>query len=150
MRRDILLFLGLLLVIAIGATGAVVFVLDSGGGDGVCDQPLAPIGTSEVSEESFQSEDVLLTRVVDFASRGNLVAAEGSFFSHLHGFIHNIDPAIRATDGGLARELCEAVLRIEEEFAGERRTDTIAAEAAILRDIVRDGAEALGYARPGE
>lgn len=150
MRRDIQLFLGLLLVIAMGATGTMVFVLDSGGSEGVCDQPLAPLGTSVVSEESFQREDVLLTRVVDFASRGNLVAAEGSFFSHLHGFIHNIDPAIRAKDGGLAKELCEAVLRIEAEFAGEQRADIIAAEAAILRDVVRDGAEALGYARPGE
>jgi hypothetical protein len=150
MRRDILLFLGLLLVIGAGATGTIVFVLGSGDGDDVCDRPLAPLGTSDVSEQSFQSEDVHLTRVVDFAARENLVAAEGTFFSHIHSFIHNIDPPIRATDGRLAKELCQAVLRIEEEFAGERRTDVIAAEAARMRDIVRDGAEAMGYARPGE
>ena len=151
MRGDIVLFLGLVTVIG-GAiiVAAVLFLGGGGGGAGSpCDDPLLPLGESEISQMGFQAEDAGLARVIQAASVGNLQAAESAFFGDVHNFTHNVDPSIREVDEELAKELCEAVIAIEEELAFDRRISVIAGQATRLRELIQDGAEALGYARPG-
>ena len=151
MRGDIALFLGLVAVIGGGIVVAVIFIFgDSGGGaNNACDNALAPLGASEISQAGFQAEDVGLTSVIAAATAGNLSAAEDAFYGTVHNFTHNVDPPIRAVNEALAKDLCNSVIHIEEELAIDRRVDVIASDAARIRELLRDGAEALGYARPG-
>ena len=150
MRGDIALFIMLVAVIGGGIIVAIVLLAGGGGGDNTCDNPLVPLGESEISQLGFQTDDVGLTRVIQAASAGNLQAAEDAFFGDVHNFTHNVDPAIREVDEETAKELCEAVIRIEEELAFDLRIDRIAGQATRIRELLRDAAEALGYARPGE
>lgn len=150
MRGDIALFLGLVAVIGGGIVIAVIFLLGSnGGGNSACNNALPPLGRSDISQAGFQAEDVGLTRVIQAASAGNLPAAEDAFFGDVHNFTHNVDPPLRPIDEEMARDLCETVIHIEEELAIDRRVDVIASDAARIRALLRDAAEALGYARPG-
>ncbi len=153
MRGDIALFLGLVAVIGGGITLAVVFIFGEGDGDGggniLCDEPLIPLCESDISQLGFQTEDVGLTRIIQFATAGDLEGAESAFFGDVHNFTHNVDPAIREVDEELAKALCEAAIDIEEELALDRRADRIAGQATRIRELLRDAAEALGYARPG-
>ena len=151
MRGDIALFLGLVTVIAIAVVAAVFFVFggSGGGGGSACDDPLLPLGESDISQLGFQTEDVGLTRIIQFATAGDLEGAESAFFGDVHNFTHNVDPAIREVDEELAKALCEVAIDIEEELALDRRADRIAGQATRIRELLRDAAEALGYARPG-
>ena len=150
MRGDIALFLSLVAVIGGGIVIGVVLLLGGDdGGNSACDNALAPLGTSDISQAGFQAEDVGLTRVIQAATAGNLAAAEEAFYGDVHNFTHNVDPPWRALDEEAAKDLCETVIHIEEELAIDRRVDVIANDAARIRAYLRDAAEALGYARPG-
>ncbi len=152
MRGDIALFLGLVAVIGGGITLAVVFIFGEGDGGGniLCDEPPVPRGESDISQIGFQAGDVGLATVIEAATAGDLEAAEEAFFGDLQDSTHEVDPAIREVDEELAKELCEAVISIEEELALDRRPSVVARQATRIRDILRDAAEALGFARPGE
>ncbi len=151
MRGDIVLFLGLVTVVGGGIIAAVVLLFGGGGGGGSpCDDPLVALGQSEISQMGFQAEDAGLARVVQAATAGNLEAAESAFFGDVHNFTHNVDPSIREADEELAKEICERIIEIEEEMAFGRRVSVIAGQATRLRELMQDGAEALGFARPGD
>jgi len=156
MRGDILLFLGLVAVIGGGVIAGAMFVWGGGGGGGSspCDQPVLPRGESEISQMGFQAEDAGLTRVIDAASMGNLEEAEEAFSYAANGavrdFTYDLDQPLREVDEELAKDLCEAVNRIEEELTVKERVDRVAIEARRIRELVRKAAEVLGYARPGE
>ena len=138
-------------IIGGGIVVAVIFIFgdSGGGGNNACDNALAPLGTSEISQAGFQAEDVGLTTVIQAATAANLSAAEDAFYGDVHNFTHNVDPPLRAVHEGMAKDLCKTVIHIEEELAIERRVEIIAADAARIRELLRDGAEALGYVRPG-
>ena len=151
MRGDIVLFLGLVTVVGGGIiVAAVLFFGGGGGGDSACDDPLPPLGDTDISQLAFQTEDAGLARVAQAATTGDLEAAESAFFGDVHNFTHDVDAPLREADEGLAKDLCQAVVRIEKEFfSDEPRTSIIATEATLIRDLIQDAAEALGYARPG-
>ncbi len=150
MRGDIVLFLGLVTVVGGGIIVAVVLFFGRGGGAGSpCDNPLVSLGQSEISQMGFQAEDAGLARVVQAATAGNLEAAESAFFGDVHNFTHNVDAPLREADEELAKELCEEITEIEEELALGQRISVIAGQATRVRDLLRDAAEALGFARPG-
>ncbi len=154
MRGDIALFLGLVTVIGGAVVAVFFFVVGSGGGgSNACANPLPALGESDVSQMGFQSEDAGMARVVQAASVGNLEAANDAFYannSEIHNFTHNIDEGLREVDEGLAKELCEGVITLEEELFAERpNMAVIGAEAKHVRELLQDAAEALGYAQPG-
>ncbi len=152
MRGDIVLFLGLVTVVGGGIiVAAVLFFGGGGGGGSACDDPLATLGQSEISQLGFQTQDVGLTRMIAATSAGNLESATEVWYdndSEVHNFTHNVDTPLRQADEELAKELCEAVIRFEDELISER-VGRIATEAIRVRDLLRDAAEALGFARPG-
>ncbi len=150
MRGDIVLFLGLVTVIGGGIVVAAVLFLGGGGGSNACENPLAPLGESDISQLGFQAEDGGLAKVIQAASVGNLEAAESAFFGDIHNFTHNVDAPVREVDEELAKDLWEKTIEIEEELAIGRRVSVIADLATRMRELVQDAAEALGYARPGE
>ena len=150
MRGDIVLFLGLVTVIGGGIiVAAVLFFGGGGGGDSACDDPLPPLGDSDISRLAFQTEDAGLARVAQAATAGDLEAAESAFFGDVHNFTHNVDAPLREVDEELAIKLCEEITEIEEELAFGRRISVIAGQATRLRELIQDAAEALGFARPG-
>ena len=149
MRGDIVLFLALVGVVGGAIVVAVVLLLGNGGGSSPCDNPLPPLGQSDISQATFQEEDVALTRVVEAAQAGNLTAVKETFYGNVHSFTHNVDPPFREVDRDGAKGLCEAVIRLEENlFAPQPEVEGIASEATLIRDHIRDAAEALGYDRP--
>ena len=152
MRGDIVLFLGLVTVIGGGIIAAVVFLLGGGGGGGsACNDPLPPLADSDISQLGFQTQDIGLTRMAEATSVGNLDSATEVWYdndSELHNFTHDVDAPLREADEELAKELCEAVIRFEDELISER-VGRVATEAIRVRDLLRDAAEALGFARPG-
>ena len=156
MRRDIALFLGLVAIICGGVIAAVmvVFVRDGGESNNLCDQPLPPPGESEISQLGFQAEDAGLAKVIEAASAGNLAAAAEAFLyannGEVRNFTYDVDQPLREVDEELAKELCEAVNRIEEGLIVDQRADQVAIQARRIRELLWDAAEALGYARPGE
>ncbi|MCH8919472.1 MAG: hypothetical protein IIA23_02055 [Chloroflexi bacterium] len=150
MRGDIVLFLGLVMVIGGGIiVAAILFFGGGGGGDSACDDPLPPLGDSDISQLAFQTEDAGLARVAQAATTGDLEAAESAFFGDVHNFTHDVDAPLREADKELAITLCEEITKIEEELAFGRRISVIAGQATRLRELIQDAAEALGYARPG-
>ena len=137
-------------VIGGGIVVAVIFIFgdSGGGGNNVCDNALVPLGKSDISQAGFQAEDAGLAKVIQAASASDLTATEAAFFGDVHNFTHNADPPLRAVDEQMAKDLCNSVIRIEEDLI-DPRVDIIATDAARIRELLRDGAEALGYARPG-
>ena len=150
MRGDIVLFLGLATVVGGGIiVAAVLFFGGGGGGGSACDDPLPPLGDSDISQLAFQAEDAGLARVAQAATAGDLEAAESAFFGDVHSFTHDVDAPLREADEELAITLCEEITKIEEELAIGRRISVIAGQATRIRELVQDAAEALGFARPG-
>ncbi len=132
------------------AVAAVVFVvsqggIDLGGGGSACDKPLSPLETSNLSAAGFSQEDAGLARVVQAADAGDLAAAESAFFGPVHNFTHNADPAIRERDPELAKQLCHAVLKIEDDLAFDADSFTVSRDAQRIRELLQEGARALGY-----
>jgi hypothetical protein len=140
--------LGVIALFFIAVFFLVSGVLGGGGGGSQCDDPLAPLGSSEISAEAFQEEDAALGRVIGFLQSGDRVAAEAAFYGPVHNFTHNADPPLREQDEELAKELCEAVLVLEESFITGTTPD-VATDTQRVRDLLRDAAVALGYPRPG-
>ena len=128
----------------------ILFLGGKGGGNNACNNALPPLGKSDISQAGFQAEDAGLAKVIQAATAANLPAAEDAFFGDVHNFTHNVDPSLRPLDEELAKDLCESVIHIEEELAIDRRVDVIATDAARIRALLRDAAEALGYVRPGD
>ena len=129
---------------------AVLFFGGGGGGVNPCGDPLVGLGESDISQTGFLAQDEGLASLIQAASADDLAAAESTFYGDVQVFTHNVDPQLREADEGLAKDLCQAVVRIEKEFfSDEPRTSIIATEATLIRDLLRDAAEALGYARPG-
>jgi len=156
MRGDILLFLGLVAVIGGGLIAAVIFLFGGGGGGGssVCDRPLPPQGDREISQDAFQARDAGITQVIEAARMGNVQAANEAYYAdnnEIHNFTINIDQRLRGEDEELAKELCEAVIELEEDLVGAQPSaDVILVQVRRVQDLLREAAEALGYTRPGE
>ena len=141
------LFLGVVALLV----GGGIFVAASGGlggGGGACDKPLVPLDTSDISAKGFAQEDAGLARVIDLANQGAIDDVESAFYGPVHNFTHNADPPIREKDPELAKQLCEAVLKIEDHLAFGATPLEIAVDARGIRDLLRQGAQALGYQSP--
>lgn len=67
----------------------------------------------------------------------------------VHNFTHNVDGPVRDKDEDLAKELCEAVIELEEDFASHASSFDTSLDAQRLRDLLREAAQVLGYPPPG-
>ena len=143
---------GLLLgLLAVAAVGGVFLVVQGGlslGGGGFCDKPLVPLETSDISANGFLQEDAGLARFIDLINRGAKADAETAFYGPVHNFTHNADPPIREKDVELAKRLCQEVLKIEDDLAFGATSLEVALDAQRIRELLREGAKALGYPPP--
>ena len=138
-------------VIALFFVGAFFVVRDisSDGSSSTCNEPLAPLAGAEITADAFVNEEDALTRVISMLTLGDRSGAEAAFFGPVHAFTHNVDPPLRLRDEDAAKELCEAVTEMESAFATNAPSATIAAQIDLVRTLLRDAAETLGYPRPG-
>lgn len=147
-RNDWVWVLGFALVIA-ATIGGFFFVSASVGGGSTCSKPLAPLGDeSPLSSEAFQSEDASLGLVVDRASSGDRQGAESAFYGAVHNFTHNVDRPLRGRNAALSKDLCHAVLDLEEALTSDISPLELSTKVERVRQILRDAAVALGYERP--
>jgi hypothetical protein len=137
-------------VVALLVVGGILLVGNvTGGSGGQCDEPLPPIGESAaVSAEAFQQEDAALGQVISLLQRGDVAAAESAFYGPTHNFTHNVDPMVREKDEELAKQLCRAVIELEEDLARRVPPFEVTVKMQRVRELLRDSAEALGYPRP--
>jgi hypothetical protein len=140
--------LGVLVLIFVGAFFLVSGTLGGDGGGSRCDEELPALGPSDISAAGFTAEDAALTQVIDMLRAGDRAGAEAAFYGPTHNFTHGVDPPLREVDEDAARELCEAVYDLEESFISAP-SPTVAADLELVRDLLRDAAESLGYPRPG-
>ncbi len=139
--------LGLMVLFAVGGYFLVTNVTSGGGA--VCDKALPPLGISDTSAQAFIQEDADLGKVIDMLNRGDKNAAESAFYGPVHNFTHNVDPPVRLKNEQLAKDLCQAVLKIEDDLAFNASTQQASASLQRVRGLLRDAAGALGYPRPG-
>jgi hypothetical protein len=59
-----------------------------------------------------------------------------------------VDPPIREKNAQVAKDLCRSVLTLEDDLAFSASVLKLSGSAQRVRDLLRDGAEALGYPRP--
>ncbi|MCH7952673.1 MAG: hypothetical protein IIC25_02180 [Chloroflexi bacterium] len=129
--------------------GFFLFVGVGGSGGSTCDNELSRLpGPAAVTGKGFQEEDVVLGEVIGYLNQPDLDNAFSSFYGEVHAFTHNIDPDVRAVDEEKAKEVCEAVLELEELLASDSQA-AMSAAAAKLREELRGAAEVLGFDRPG-
>ncbi|MFQ5879060.1 MAG: hypothetical protein ACE5IZ_02655 [Dehalococcoidia bacterium] len=136
--------------IAIGVLVIVVVIvrgLGDGSGGGTCDQPLAPLGLSEMTAAEFKAVDRGLADVAAAARVGSVAGAERAFFGPVHNFTHNVDPPLRERNPELAKQVCERVLSLEQEFDVGRRPEQIAAAAEDIRQFLRRAAQDMGFSQ---
>jgi hypothetical protein len=127
----------------------VVAEISGGGTSGTCNEPLAALDGGDINAQAFAAEEDALTRVISMLTLGDRPGAEAIFFGPVHAFTHNVDPPLRERDEDAAKELCEAVVEMENGFSTKAPTATIAAQIDLVRTLLRDAAETLGYQRPG-
>jgi len=125
----------------------------SGGGNSICGEPLTPLQGVETipnTAEGFQEADTGFGRLIGFLQQGDLSAANTLFYGRAHNFMHTAEPEIRAKDESLGKNLCEAVIKFENDFDTSGRSDpqVLAQEVTSIREFLRTGAEVLGFPRP--
>jgi len=119
-------------------------------GGSTCSKPLAPLGDeTPLSSDAFQSEDSSLGLVIDRASAGDRSGAESAFYGEVHNFTHNVDKPLREKDAALGKDLCHAVLELEEALTSDISPLELSTKVERVRQILREAAVALGYDRPG-
>ncbi len=143
---------GLMLGLAAVLIGGLVFLVAGGGlggGGGGCDKPLVPLETSDISASGLAQEDAGLARVIEAADRGAMDEVESAFYGPVHNFTHNVDPPIREKDEALAKQLCEAVIKIEEDLVANPSPLDISLDARRIREYAEAIAEELRKALGG-
>ncbi len=119
------------------------------GGSSTCARPLVPLGDeTPLSSQAFQEEDAALAVVVERAATGDRAGAESTFYGEVHSFTHNTDKPLREKDETLGKDLCHAVLDLEESLTSEISSISLSTRVQRVREILRDAAVALGYERP--
>jgi hypothetical protein len=141
--------LGLVALLVFGGGFLLYSTVLNGGSSDSCDKALVPLETSDVSAKGFVGEDVQMGKMVDQLNAGQLDAANVTFYGPVHNFTHNADPPVRAKNEQLAKDLCHSVLTLEDDLAFNAPVLKLSGDAQKVRDLLRNGAEALGYPRPG-
>ena len=129
--------------------GGFVVLSGSIGSSSTCAHPLAPLGDrSPLSSQAFQDEDTALALVIERAGANDRTGAESAFYGDVHGFTHNVDKPLRDKDATLSKNLCLAVLDLEEALTSEISPISLSTRVGRVREILRDASVALGYERP--
>lgn len=151
MKRDAILFVTALVLLAGGVLLGVRWLTDSDGSASadICDTGLGGVRVP-LSPDALARADARLVEVAQAAREGDLERARQAFFPFADAVTHDMDARLRAEGrGSLARELCESVIALEIEFVIlEPDLGRIEEEADMVRQLMRRAAEELGLEVP--
>ncbi len=123
------------LVVA-GAFSALLFVGSSLSGSSsttdaqTCDSPLAPLTGGAISDLRLGAAISGMREIATAAREGDATAAQSLFFTtDAHNVSHDIAGPLFSADPDLARALCQSVVGLENEIAGELRPEVLATHA---------------------
>ena len=110
---------------------------------GVCARPIQPLTSGPVTKGRLEAAVQKLNEVQQMADSGDTAAARAAFAGDTHDITHDIDPPLRTADPVLARDLCESILILEQQFSGEQDPQTIAAAAQVSAVLLKDSGRTL-------
>ena len=110
----------------------------------VCAGSIPPLTTGPVTKERLKAAVQKMGEVQRAAEAGDRATASAAFAGDTHAVTHDIDQPLRAADPLLARDLCESIVIIEQEFNGANDLGAIAAAAAISAQLLADSGRAMG------
>ena len=110
----------------------------------VCAGSIPPLTTGPVNKERLRAAVQKMGEVQRAAEAGDRATASAAFAGDTHAVTHDIDQPLRAADPLLARDLCESIVIIEQEFNGANDLGAIAAAAAISAQLLADSGRAMG------
>jgi hypothetical protein len=113
---------------------------------GVCARPIPPLTSGPVTKQRLEAAVQKLNEVQQAADSGDASTASAAFAGDAHDVTHDIDQPLRAADPVLARDLCESILILEQQFSGEQDRQTIAAAAGVSSVLLQDSGRALRLA----
>lgn len=135
-------------LIAAGLFSAALFAGSSmfgNNGDGgavsaaACDTPLAPLTGEAATDARILIASEGMTAIADAAASGDVPGAQGLFYSSdAHNLSHDIDAPLRAADPGLARDLCQRVVVLENQMAGILDAEVIEREARAIAGMLAE------------
>jgi hypothetical protein len=152
------------LAVALGVTLTIALVAACGSDDGdetgepsptpsvlqpaattsVCAGSIPPLTTGSVTKERLETAVQKMGEVQQAAEAGDDASARAAFSGDTHAVTHDIDQPLRAADPLLARDLCESIVVIEQEFNGAGDLEAVAAEAGISAQLLEDSGRAMG------
>ena len=95
-----------------------------------CDSPLAPLTGQPVSGLRLNAAISGMRDIASAAREGDATVAQSLFYTtDAHNVTHDVAGPLFSADRDLARTLCESVVVLENEIAGELRPEVIAAHA---------------------
>jgi hypothetical protein len=110
----------------------------------ICERPLAPLTGNAVSEPRLIAAISGMRDISASAALGDVTRAESLFYTtDAHNVSHDIDAMLRLSQPELARRLCESVIRLENEIAGDLRRDVLAREANAIADALDEARAGL-------
>ena len=109
-----------------------------------CMRTLPSLNDEPLTQSAFQAADAGLATTIESAKADDADEAEAAFFGLPHDLTHNVDSPIRELDESLAIRLCNEVVVMEEELAGNQDPSVIEEQARKIREILTIIAAALG------
>ena len=123
-------------LIVAGAFSALLFAGSSLSGSSsttdaqTCDSALAPLTGRAISDLRLNAAITGMQDIAAAARDGDVAAAQSLFFTtDAHNVSHDVAGPLFAADTGLARTLCESVVGLENEIAGDLRPEVVATHA---------------------
>jgi hypothetical protein len=113
-------------------------------GGGVCDRPLGAVTDQPLTAERLLAAVDTFRQVGGTADSAPPEEVRTLFFADAHNITHDIDGPLRAADADLAVDLCEDVLVLERELAGEFDPAVVQASADGAADTLEASGRALG------
>ena len=110
---------------------------------GVCAAPIPAITSARVTMARLEGAVMKMNEVQLAADSGDLVAARAAFAGDTHNVTHDIDQPLRAANPELARDLCESILSLEQQFAGSPDLQAVPAESGIAANLLQESGGAL-------
>jgi len=117
---------------------------DDAGGDNVCSRGLSPITGQPLDDARFAAAIDGLVQLQAGADDGDFVRVPVLLFSDAHGVSHDIDATLRPLDSRLATDLCESIVILELELAGDLNLDTTVQEASTAARLMEEARTLIG------
>lgn len=115
----------------------------------ICERPLAPLTGNAVTEPRLVLAIDSMKSIEAAARNANTSQVQTLWYTtDAHNVSHDLDATIRLEHPSLASDLCESVIRLENEMAGDVRAEVIQTQAGKLAVFMEEARGLLSFATP--